>query len=67
MTNVSNIQYVGKANSKLGNETLMMIYVREKINLVPLFPLSIVFIPTFHFIPNFGEIGAMIALVWGIL
>jgi hypothetical protein len=67
MKNMSNNQYVGKANSKLGNETLMMIYVREKNNLIPLFPQSIVFIPTFHFIPNFGEIGALIAPVWGIL
>jgi hypothetical protein len=62
---MSNNQYVGKANSKLGK--IMMIYVREKINLIPLFPQSIVFIPTFHFIPNFGEIGALIAPVWGIL
>ncbi len=63
---MSNNQYVGKANSKLGNETMMMIYVRKKTNLIPLLPLSIVFIPTFHFFPNFGEIDALIALVWGI-
>jgi hypothetical protein len=67
MKNMSNIQYVGKVNLKLGNETLRMIYVREKTNLILLFPLSIVFIPTFHFMPNFEEIGAPIALVWGIL
>lgn len=59
MKNMSNNQYVRKANSKLGNETLMMIYVREKTNLIFLFPPKYCFHPQFwrNWCPDSPSLG----------